>query len=99
MASVAVLVEDVVRGQGVDPKVHRTAVAIADAGRVRLLKSGPLRVVAEVGDGAPVTVILRARVFGQRLSVSAGSETGSGWTPVTLAAAVEAWRRAPNRRF
>jgi hypothetical protein len=53
VAPVADLVEDVVRGQDVDPEVHRNAVAIADAGRVRLLKSGPLRVVAEVGDGEP----------------------------------------------
>ena len=99
MPSVADQVTEPALAELVAPEAVVAGHELADAGAVTLVEFGPVRVVAEVTDGAePVRVELIAQAA--RLGWSCDCDEGrTGLACRHLAAAaIETWRRSPARR-
>jgi uncharacterized Zn finger protein len=98
MASVADLVEPDVLRERAGEYLQRAGEVLRDHGRVEIVAFGPSRVTAIVGDGSPRSVVLESTVAGLQASCDCGSPSADGLCPHIVAAAIEAWNRAPNRR-
>jgi uncharacterized Zn finger protein len=100
VASVADLVEEPALAQLVGPEALDAGREVADAGGVRLVEFGPMRVVAEVDDGdelpARVELTSAGGELGWRCDCEEG-RTGLGCRHLA-AAGIETWRRSPMRR-
>jgi uncharacterized Zn finger protein len=99
MASVADLVEAPELEQLTGSDAHAAGTDLADAGDVRLVEFGPVRVVAKVADGGGAARVELGSADGQ-LAWSCDCAEGVAGRPCrhVAAAGIETWRRAPKRR-
>jgi uncharacterized Zn finger protein len=98
MPSVADLVEQPALQTLTGPDDYAAGQDLADAGDVRLVEFGPLRVVAEVADGGGAARVELASVDGSLEWSCDCSEGAAGSACRHVAAAgIETWRRAPLR--
>jgi len=98
MASVADLVESTLRERASEYLV-RAGDALRADGHVVLAVFEPLRVTATVMDdgvGHPTEVVATSGALVVHCDCPGGR--GGDWCPHTVATAIEAWERAPNRR-
>jgi uncharacterized Zn finger protein len=98
MPSVADLVEPPVLDQLAGKDEHEAGEALADAGVVRLIEFGPLRVVAEVIEqGRAARVTLESLEDGTLDWACSCRGLAAGACRHVAAAAVETWRKSPRR--
>ena len=97
MASVADLVEPLVTGDAAPPALRRAAQRLAVDGAVRLDTFGPLRVTAAVEADQGICRVELESDAG-RLRCRCACDGDDGTCVHVLAAAIEAWHRAPKRR-
>jgi uncharacterized Zn finger protein len=97
--SVADFVEEPALAELVAPEPLEAGRALAEAGAVRLVEFGPVRVVAEVGDTDETA---RVELIAQAVGLGWSCDCAEGRTGLACrhlaAAAIETWRRAPKRR-
>jgi uncharacterized Zn finger protein len=98
MPSIADLVEPPVLDQLAGKDEHEAGQALADAGVVRLVEFGPLRVVAEVIEqGQAATVTLQSLEDGTLDWACSCRGLAAGACRHVAATAVETWRKSPRR--
>jgi uncharacterized Zn finger protein len=98
MPSVADLVEPPVLEQLAGIDEHDAAQALAEAGAVRLIEFGPVRVVAEVLDeGRTATVTLASLDDGTLDWACSCPGLAAGACRHVAAAGLETWRHSPRR--
>jgi uncharacterized Zn finger protein len=98
MASVADLVEPVALRDRAGEYLAHAGEVLRAAGAVRLVELGPIRVAATVEDGPTRAVVLEARGAVLATSCDCGAPNADGLCPHIVAAALETWERAPDRR-
>jgi uncharacterized Zn finger protein len=98
MASVADLVEPDAILERAGEYLQRAGEVLRDGGHVRLVEFGPTRVTAEVDDGGTRSVALESAPSGLEATCDCGAPSATGLCPHVVAAAIETWHRAPNRR-
>jgi uncharacterized Zn finger protein len=99
MPSVADLVEQPALENLTGPDAFAVGQDLADAGDVRLVELGPMRVVAEVADGGGSAHVELASASAQ-LTWSCDCAEGIAGRACrhVAAASIETWRRSPRRR-
>jgi uncharacterized Zn finger protein len=99
MASVADLVEPEVLREKAGEYLQRAGEVLRAAGQVQLVDFTPLRVRAAVADGGERHEVELVAADG-RLTIRCDCPMGGSGTfcPHSVAAAIETWYQAPNRR-
>jgi uncharacterized Zn finger protein len=98
VASVADLVEREGLRERAGEYLERAGQVLREHDRVRLIEFGPTRVTAEVDDDGTRLVVLESASGGLRSACDCGAQTTNGLCPHVVAAAIETWHRAPDRR-
>jgi uncharacterized Zn finger protein len=95
--SVADLVEPEVLQERAGEYLQRAGEVLRTSGHVRIVEYGPLRVTADVDDGATHSVVLESSMERLLATCDCGTPSANGLCPHVVAAAIETWNRAPNR--
>jgi uncharacterized Zn finger protein len=96
--SVADLVEEPAMRPLAGQDAHRRGLAMADAGRARLVRSAPLEVAVEVEDDRGHLVELRSTPDGLTWSCDCAPASSGTFCAHCVAAGTVCWRSAPKRR-
>jgi uncharacterized Zn finger protein len=99
MPSVADLVQPDILAERAGEYLHRAGDVLRTAGQVQLMDFTPLRVTAEVSDGGERHEVELAATEGG-LTIRCDCPMGGSGTfcPHSVAAAIETWYSAPERR-